>query len=65
MKREKFVKATSIFSFSKFIPYRLKKSFFFSQKWEGGRGLGEKKRKKVFRKQLNTLFHKKGKIKKL
>jgi hypothetical protein len=25
----------------------------------------EKKRKKVFRKQLNTLFHKKGKIKKL
>jgi hypothetical protein len=28
-------------------------------------GWEKKKRKKVFRKQLNTLFHKKGKIKKL
>jgi hypothetical protein len=46
LKREKFVKATSIFSFSKFIPYRLKR-FFFSQKWEGARGLGEEEKKSI------------------
>jgi hypothetical protein len=34
------------FHFSKFIPYRLKR-FFFSQKWEGGRGgLGEEEEEK-------------------